>query len=236
MPPNLDQFSHIISRLAAGIELGVHRAAPATKLPWRSPSVTSIAASACGASDPLSGHPPTAAAQLLISPLPPRPSLARMGAMDCAFVPAARPPLGGASRPRAAAIVRAGGGSWRTGGGGAARLLPPTAAPSPPCVCGGLRMLSSNELRPGTTVELDGTVWRVTEFLHVKPGKGAAFVRTKLKNLETGAALERTFKVRGGGGARRGEDGGGGRRGDGGNDGMQAAASLWGRAPHRCGC
>eukprot|EP00170_Pyropia_yezoensis_P000582 contig_2865_g583 len=55
-------------------------------------------------------------------------------------------------------------------------------------------MLSSNELRPGVTVEMDGSVWRVTEFLHVKPGKGAAFVRTKLKNMETGAALEKTFK------------------------------------------
>jgi len=135
--------------------------------------------------------------------------------MDCAFVPAAGPPGCGASRPRAAAaIVRAGGTSWRTGGGGgAARLLPPTPAPSAPCGCGGgVRMLSSNELRPGTTVELDGTVWRVTEFLHVKPGKGAAFVRTKLKNMESGAALERTFKVRGGGAGRfGGEDGGGGR-------------------------
>ncbi|MBF2097472.1 MAG: elongation factor P [Gloeomargaritaceae cyanobacterium C42_A2020_066] len=56
-------------------------------------------------------------------------------------------------------------------------------------------MISSNDFRPGVTIELDGYVWRVVEFLHVKPGKGSAFVRTKLKNVQTGAALERTFRA-----------------------------------------
>lgn len=56
-------------------------------------------------------------------------------------------------------------------------------------------MISSNDFRPGTTIELDGSVWRVVEFLHVKPGKGSAFVRTKLKNAQTGSALERTFRA-----------------------------------------
>ncbi|MGQ9867028.1 MAG: elongation factor P [Pseudanabaenaceae cyanobacterium] len=56
-------------------------------------------------------------------------------------------------------------------------------------------MISSNDFRPGVTIELDGSVWRVVEFLHVKPGKGAAFVRTKLKNAQTGSVLERTFRA-----------------------------------------
>ena len=47
-------------------------------------------------------------------------------------------------------------------------------------------MISSNDFRPGVTIELDGSVWRVIEFLHVKPGKGSAFVRTKLKNSQNG--------------------------------------------------
>ena len=44
-------------------------------------------------------------------------------------------------------------------------------------------------------VELDGQVWRIVEFQHVKPGKGGAFVRTKLKNAETGAVVDRTFRA-----------------------------------------
>ena len=56
-------------------------------------------------------------------------------------------------------------------------------------------MISSNDFRPGTTIELDGSVWRVTEFLHVKPGKGSAFVRTKLKNVQSGNTVERTFRA-----------------------------------------
>ncbi len=56
-------------------------------------------------------------------------------------------------------------------------------------------MISSNDFRPGVTIELDGSVWRVVEFLHVKPGKGSAFVRTKLKNVQSGSVVERTFRA-----------------------------------------
>jgi elongation factor P len=56
-------------------------------------------------------------------------------------------------------------------------------------------MISSNDFRPGVSIELDGNVWRVVEFLHVKPGKGAAFVRTKLKNVQSGSVIERTFRA-----------------------------------------
>ncbi|MGE1061401.1 elongation factor P [Megasphaera paucivorans] len=56
-------------------------------------------------------------------------------------------------------------------------------------------MISSNDLRPGVTIEIDGRVWQVVEFQHVKPGKGAAFVRAKIKNLETGAVVERTWNA-----------------------------------------
>ncbi|CAI5501668.1 unnamed protein product [Closterium sp. Naga37s-1] len=55
--------------------------------------------------------------------------------------------------------------------------------------------ISSNDFRVGTSVELDGAPWRVQEFLHVKPGKGAAFVRTKLRNFITGNTVERTFRA-----------------------------------------
>ena len=56
-------------------------------------------------------------------------------------------------------------------------------------------MISSNDFRPGVTIELDGNVWQVVDFQHVKPGKGAAFVRCKLKNLQTGSVVERTFNA-----------------------------------------
>ncbi len=56
-------------------------------------------------------------------------------------------------------------------------------------------MISSNDFRPGVSIELDGAVWRVVEFLHVKPGKGSAFVRTKLKNVQSGSVIERTFRA-----------------------------------------
>ena len=56
-------------------------------------------------------------------------------------------------------------------------------------------MISTNEFRTGLTIELDGTVFSVVEFQHVKPGKGAAFVRAKLKNVETDAVQERTFRA-----------------------------------------
>lgn len=56
-------------------------------------------------------------------------------------------------------------------------------------------MISTSEFRNGLTIELDGSVWQIIEFQHVKPGKGAAFVRTKLKNLENGNIQERTFRT-----------------------------------------
>lgn len=54
-------------------------------------------------------------------------------------------------------------------------------------------MVSASEFRNGVTFELEGNVYRVVEFLHVKPGKGAAFVRAKLKNVITGGVVEKTF-------------------------------------------
>ena len=54
-------------------------------------------------------------------------------------------------------------------------------------------MISSTDFRTGLTIEIDNSVWQIVEFQHVKPGKGAAFVRTKMKNVETGAVVERTF-------------------------------------------
>ncbi|HLP92247.1 MAG TPA: elongation factor P [Nostocaceae cyanobacterium] len=56
-------------------------------------------------------------------------------------------------------------------------------------------MISSNDFRPGVSIVLDGSVWRVVEFLHVKPGKGSAFVRTKLKNVQSGNVVEKTFRA-----------------------------------------
>ncbi len=55
-------------------------------------------------------------------------------------------------------------------------------------------MISASEFRNGATVEVDGDIFVVIEFQHVKPGKGAAFVRTKLKNLVSGGIVERTFR------------------------------------------
>ena len=54
-------------------------------------------------------------------------------------------------------------------------------------------MISSSDFRTGVTIEIDGEVWQVIDFQHVKPGKGAAFVRTKMKNVRTGSVVERTF-------------------------------------------
>lgn len=56
-------------------------------------------------------------------------------------------------------------------------------------------MISVNDFKTGLTIEVDGELWRVIEFLHVKPGKGSAFVRSKLKNLRTGAVQEKTFRA-----------------------------------------
>ncbi len=56
-------------------------------------------------------------------------------------------------------------------------------------------MISVNDLKTGLTLQLDNGLWSVVEFLHVKPGKGAAFVRSKLKNVETGQVVEKTFRA-----------------------------------------
>lgn len=55
-------------------------------------------------------------------------------------------------------------------------------------------MISVNDFKNGLTIEVDGALWRIVEFQHVKPGKGSAFVRSTLKNLETGAVQEMTFR------------------------------------------
>ncbi|MBM4762258.1 elongation factor P [Bacillus sp. B15-48] len=56
-------------------------------------------------------------------------------------------------------------------------------------------MISVNDFRTGLTIEVDNSIWRVMDFQHVKPGKGAAFVRSKLRNLRTGAVQEKTFRA-----------------------------------------
>ena len=56
-------------------------------------------------------------------------------------------------------------------------------------------MISTNDFRTGLTINLDGEVYQVIDFQHVKPGKGSAFVRSKIKNLRTGAVIERTFNA-----------------------------------------
>lgn len=56
-------------------------------------------------------------------------------------------------------------------------------------------MISVNDFKTGLTIEVDNGIWRVVEFQHVKPGKGAAFVRSKLRNLRTGAIQEKTFRA-----------------------------------------
>ncbi|MCR6106414.1 elongation factor P [Salipaludibacillus agaradhaerens] len=56
-------------------------------------------------------------------------------------------------------------------------------------------MISVNELKTGLTIEVDGDIWQVMEFQHVKPGKGAAFVRTKLRSMRNGSIQEKTFRA-----------------------------------------
>src|SRR5689334_11821873 len=56
-------------------------------------------------------------------------------------------------------------------------------------------MISTSQFKNGMHIDLDGTVYRIVEFQHVKPGKGGAFVRTKLKALESGAVVDRTFRA-----------------------------------------
>ncbi len=55
-------------------------------------------------------------------------------------------------------------------------------------------MISAGDFRNGVTLEIDGSVYQILEFQHVKPGKGAAFVRTKIKNVMSGGVVERTFR------------------------------------------
>ena len=55
-------------------------------------------------------------------------------------------------------------------------------------------MVSAGDFRNGLTIEVEGNVYQVIEFQHVKPGKGAAFVRTKLKNIKSGGVVEKTFR------------------------------------------
>ena len=56
-------------------------------------------------------------------------------------------------------------------------------------------MISTNQFKNGTHIDVDGTVFKVVEFQHVKPGKGGAFVRTKLKRVADGAVLDKTFRA-----------------------------------------
>src|SRR5437764_6563240 len=55
--------------------------------------------------------------------------------------------------------------------------------------------ISTNQFKNGMHVQVDGTVYRIVDFQHVKPGKGGAFVRTKLKALESGAVVDKTFRA-----------------------------------------
>src|SRR5579862_5544549 len=56
-------------------------------------------------------------------------------------------------------------------------------------------VVSTNQFKNGMHIGLDGQTWRIVEFQHVKPGKGGAFVRTKLKSLSSGAVVDRTFRA-----------------------------------------
>ena len=56
-------------------------------------------------------------------------------------------------------------------------------------------MISTNDFHTGVTIELDGDIYTIVDFQHVKPGKGSAFVRSKLKNIRTGSVTEKTFRA-----------------------------------------
>jgi len=56
-------------------------------------------------------------------------------------------------------------------------------------------MISTNDMRPGQTLDLDGTLFTILNYQHVKPGKGQAFVKTKLRNVKNGAVVDRTFRA-----------------------------------------
>ena len=55
-------------------------------------------------------------------------------------------------------------------------------------------MISAGDFKNGLTIELEGNVYQIVDFQHVKPGKGAAFVRTKMKNIKNGGVVEKTFR------------------------------------------
>ena len=56
-------------------------------------------------------------------------------------------------------------------------------------------MISTNQFKNGSHIEIDGTIFRIIEFQHVKPGKGGAFVRTKLRKIEDGTVHDKTFRA-----------------------------------------
>src|SRR6478735_5662906 len=56
-------------------------------------------------------------------------------------------------------------------------------------------MISTNQFKNGSHIEIDGTIFRIIEFQHVKPGKGGAFVRTKLRRIEDGSVQDKTFRA-----------------------------------------
>src|SRR3954454_8533026 len=56
-------------------------------------------------------------------------------------------------------------------------------------------VISTNQFKNGTHIEVDGKIFKIVDFQHVKPGKGGAFVRTKLKRLDDGASLDKTFRA-----------------------------------------
>lgn len=56
-------------------------------------------------------------------------------------------------------------------------------------------MISTNDMRPGQTLDIDGTLFTIVNYQHVKPGKGQAFVKTKLKNVKSGAVTDKTFRA-----------------------------------------
>jgi elongation factor P len=56
-------------------------------------------------------------------------------------------------------------------------------------------LVSTNQFKNGSHIEIDGKIWKIVEFQHVKPGKGGAFVRTKLRRIEDGAVIEKTFRA-----------------------------------------
>jgi elongation factor P len=56
-------------------------------------------------------------------------------------------------------------------------------------------VISTNQFKNGTHIEIDGKIWKIIEFQHVKPGKGGAFVRTKLRRIEDGSVIDKTFRA-----------------------------------------